>query len=196
MLRHRDGPGVRGPPPFRVGLGLGWVDLRGKLPTRPGAEPYLRRTLAEMHQVIWLVYHHTHKGPGRPTVQSIAEYQTGPTAHLPFPATAYHVYVEEDGTMEWVQDLETVTWSQGDGSPTVKGGVGSNNWLGIACCFSGENPTEAQITSMKRVGDVIDTGMERKLERVGHRDVSRGPDGAPLTECPGVAYVNWLPRIR
>ncbi len=175
---------------------MGWVDLRGKLPTRPGAEPYLRRTLTEMAAVKWIVYHHTHRGAGRPTVRAIAEYQTGPTAHLDFPATAYIVYIEEDGTAEWVQDLETVTWSQGDGSPTVRLGIGSNNWEGIAVCFSGENPTEAQIATMKAVGDVIDTAMDRKLERVGHRDVSRGTDGRPLTECPGAEYLNWLPRIR
>lgn len=148
-----------------------------------------------MRAVKWIVYHHTHRGSGRPTAWAIANYQTGAAAHLPFPAIAYHVYVEADGTIEWVQDLEAVTWSQGDGSPTVRLGVGSNNWEGIAVCFSGQDPTEAQIAALKAVGDAIDTAMERKLERVGHQDVSRGANGQALTECPGSLWATWRPCI-
>ena len=148
-----------------------------------------------MAAVKWLVIHHSGAGPGRPTALAVAQYQTGPTAHLDFPAMAYHFYCEADGTIEQVHDLETLTWSQGDGSPYSVNGVGIFNYWGIAACFSGDEPTEQQISALKALGTAVDVLMDRSLQRLGHKDVSKSPDGTPLTECPGAGWATWRTRI-
>jgi len=149
-----------------------------------------------MAEVRWIVYHHTHAGAGRPTVQQVADYQVGPTSHVAFPAIAYPWFIEEDGTAYQCHDLETVTWAQGDGSPGAKLKIGLNNWYGIAVAFSGENPTPAQLVTMRRLGEEIDGILGRKLKRLGHSDVSRGADDKPLTECPGLAFEEWRDDIQ
>lgn len=171
------------------------MDLRGKLPTRPGAAPYLRRSPIEMAAVKWLVFHHTGLLDARPTADAVARYQTGPEPRDPYPAIAYHLYVEADGTIEVCHDLETVCWSQGDGSPGQKDGVGLNNWWGVACCFAGNNPNPAQLQAMQRVGPALDTVVGRRLERTAHCLVSQA-NGKPLTECPGPFWRQWLPIVQ
>ena len=148
-----------------------------------------------MADLRWIVYHHTNTGDARPTVRSIAEYQTGPTSHLDFPAIAYTVFVDPDGTAYLCHDLDVVTWGQGDGSPWSRRGVGGNNWRGLAVAFAGEHPTAAQLVKLKLVGDEIDRRLDRRLLRLGHRDVSIGDDGQPLTECPGSKWPEWRAEV-
>ena len=148
-----------------------------------------------MAEVAWLVWHHTGTGPARPSVQNTAAYQVGPKAHLQFPSIAYHVYISGLGEAFLCQDLETVTWSQGSGSPYSKGGAGIFNWLGLACCFAGEHPTEAQLAKMREVGDYVDALLGRKLQRLGHREVSVDEQGRALTECPGARLPEWRERV-
>ncbi len=149
-----------------------------------------------MAAVKWIVHHHTHAGPGRPTVDDIADYQTGPDSHLPFPAIAYHLYIEADGTIIQCHDIEAVTWAQGTGSPGNLLGVGLNNWWAIAVCLSGEHPAAEQVAAIVRVDSWIDGALARHLPRVGHRDVSRSQAGLPLTECPGASWPEWADQLR
>lgn len=148
-----------------------------------------------MDEVVWLVIHHTGEGSARPTVQSTAAYQTGPKAHLQFPAIAYTFYIEEDGRASLCHDLEAVTWAQGSGSPYTKRGIGLWNWVGWGICFAGEHPTPAQKATIRAVGDYLDTLLGRKLTRLGHRDVSVDGQGWPLTLCPGTLWKTWSDEI-
>jgi hypothetical protein len=143
-----------------------------------------------MANVSLFVVHHTGMGPARPTAQEVAAYQTSPAAHLPFPAMAYQLYVDAEATIQVIHDLETLTWSQGDGSTWSRDGVGGNNWIGIACCFAGQDPTDNQIAAIRRAADGVDHALGRRLRRTCHRLVSVG-----LTECPGSRYQEWLPKI-
>ncbi len=141
--------------------------------------------------MVWLVYHHTGKGPARPTAEATAAYQVGKTSHLAFPAVAYSLYVEADGRVCLLHDLETVTWHAGTGSPTAKLGVGVFNWASVGCCFSGEDPTPEQLRALREVGETLDEWFGRKLKRLGHREVSKG-----TTECPGARYLEWIAAVR
>lgn len=140
-----------------------------------------------MAEIAWLAYHHTGGGPARPTVLETACYQTSKTAHLPFPAIAYHRYVEADGAVSQCHDLEVVTWHVGANSPTTRDGVGIFNWQAIGVAFAGENPTPAQIVALRVVGDEIDARLGRRLLRLGHSDIC----GPGSTECPGATWPEW-----
>ncbi len=148
-----------------------------------------------MAAVRWLVVHHTHAGPGRPNAESIAAYQTGPKAHLQFPEVAYHIFVEADGTVKWLQPYEALTWHAGEGSPAARLGIGSNNWESVAVCFSGEDPSAAQLRALGAVRARVRLDLGRTLAVRGHREVSVR-NGQPLTECPGARYLEWLEQLR
>ena len=166
---------------------LGAVDVRYALPIREVEAGYLRRTPAEMRDVKWIVVHHTGAGVSRPRAEAIARYQTGPGPLDKFPAIAYHVVIEADGTIYWCHDLETVVWSNGVGSPTQKQGVGVFNWQSFAVCFSGENPTAIQTEVGNKVILTINEAMNERLSLRGHGDLSR-------TQCPGPTMTEWVKR--
>jgi hypothetical protein len=80
-----------------------------------------------------------------------------------------------------VWDIETETWSQGTGSPSIDpNGEGINNEYYVAVEFSGQDPTDAMWIVLVAVGDVIEEVAEHPLIRTGHRLVDPG-----TTECPG-----------
>jgi hypothetical protein len=99
--------------------------------------------------------------------------------------------VEVDGQLILANDLHAVCWSNGDGSPYELQGVGIYNWWTVSCCFSGENPTEAQVKSMILAYRAVNTILRRSLEPRGHRQISGSSD----TECPGPEMDQWLPLI-
>ncbi len=145
-----------------------------------------------MREVEWLVIHHSGSGRSRPRVRAVARYQTGPAAHFDFSEITYHVYVGPDGQVTVAHDVETLTWSNGRGSPTSKLGVGIFNWRSIAVCFAGDDPTPAQHDAIARVAEGIYAVLGRRLPMRGHGDVCRNAAGRPTTTCPGAAMSAWL----
>lgn len=139
-----------------------------------------------MNEIRWFVAHHTGEGPHRPTVKETVDYQIGPKSHLAFPAIAYTTYADGDGELYLTNDLETVSWANGVGSPTEKQGVGIFNWWTFSCCFAGENPNAAQQRAMARALLAAEEVLGTHLEVFGHREVSGG------TECPGPEMKAWL----
>jgi len=135
--------------------------------------------------------HHTGTGPARPTIQDTTAYQIGPSAQVAFPGFAYTGFVEADGSIRVAWDVETVTYSQGDGSATVIDGVGSNNYHGIAFCFSGENPTDPQVAALHRIHVALTAILGRPIAVRGHREVSGRSD----TDCPGDQMIQRLGEV-
>lgn len=178
---------------------VGAIDFREKLPTRNYDQPWQGKKVERggyqtdrvLSTVRWLVVHHTGDGPARPTIQETASYQIGPTAQLPFPGFAYIGFIEADGTIEVAYDLETVPWSQGDGSTYAINGVGVNNYWGIAFCFSGQDPTDAQVAAYRRIYAALEAVVGHSIAVMGHRQVS----GTSDTECPGDAMIAKLGEI-
>lgn len=159
-----------GPPPSSVTL----VDLRGKLPTRPGTDgQYSKRNLAAVDSID---IHYT-ASPPTGTVQSIASYQVGPGAQEDFPAIAYHIIVTGDGTANWCHDLDRRVWHNG--------GSGRNE-RAIGLCYVGNvEPNDDQKRGLRRAVVWCQEQLGRPLAVAGHRD-------APYpTQCPGPTWPGW-----
>lgn len=109
------------------------IDARGKLPVRQGAKPYGTRQLAAIFGV---TIHYTASAEST-SVDATAEYQIGPGPTDPFPAIAYHYYVEADGTPIRCHNLTTRVW--GSAAPNA-------NDTRVHVCFAGDGarPNEAQ----------------------------------------------------
>ncbi len=135
--------------------------------------------------------HHTGASTARPTGLAALNNQTSPGAQEPFPGIAYVLYAEADGTLVVGWDLEMETWSQGTGSPPQDpNGLGANNEFGLAICFSGQDPTEAQWSAVTKAHGVTETVCGHPLVLTGHRLVDPG-----TTDCPGdvAAARLWRP---
>lgn len=173
------------------GMGIAVQDRRGTLPVRDGVAPYGTRDLSMLK---WQVYHHT-GATGTPDCDAVAAYHTGDSCPTKYPAIAYWAFVNVDGTAHICHDVETVTWSQGTGSPATIMGVGSNNYFGLAVCFSGADPNRWQIKTLQGIARAVDMALGTPLERKPHCMVSRNNAGEPLTECPGDQWQEWIPQL-
>jgi hypothetical protein len=157
-----------------------YIDMRGQLPVRAGVPPYPSRPAADL---TLFVAHYT-AGPVTSTVTDIARYQTGPSSHLPFPAIAYHWFVEQDGKLSLCHDLATRTWGS-DGSYQSQ----HVNAIGVHCCYAGNTqPNAAQIAGMKQSRLESERMLGRVLTVRGHSDDSP-------TQCPGTAWNAWKGQI-
>lgn len=151
------------------------IDVRGKLPTRAGAAAYpVRTTLVDMFTI-----HYT-AGPPTQTVLAVANYQVGSTAQLPFPAIAYHLYVEQDGKVYWCHAFNVRTWGSD--------GAGIND-RAVHCCYAGDvEPTAKQIEGINNALAFSENTLGKPLSIRGHKD-----DDA--TQCPGPKWATWKSRI-
>ncbi len=131
--------------------------------------------------VKWFVVHHTGSGAARPTTLETATFQIGPNAQDSFPGFAYWGEVEGDGTFCVAWDIETETWAQGWGSPSIDpNGEGINNEYGLAVEFSGQDPTDVQWATVVSVHTVAEIVAGHTLLFTGHRLVDPN-----TTVCPG-----------
>lgn len=154
------------------------VDMRGKLPTRAGATPYPQRPVALVTQAI---IHYTAAPPER-TVLDIANYQVTTTGSDLFPAIAYHLFVEKDGTVVWCHDFDKRTW--GSGEP------GANN-IAVHICYSGNiKPNPAQLVGLRTARHFAEASplLGRPLAVEGHSD-------GYATQCPGATWPTWKAAI-
>lgn len=152
----------------------GWqpVNLIGRLPTRAGAPPYPPRDLDAVDSVD---LHYTAAPPGV-GVMATAAYQVGPGAQLPFPAIAYHLFVDEGGLVSLCHGLDTRTWHNG--------GPGRNE-RAIGLCYAGNAaPNATQRAGLRRAIKWCSERLGRSLTVAGHKDSS--PTG-----CPGPAWPGW-----
>lgn len=163
-------------PPININL----TDMRGKLPVRTGAEPYRDRNVAAIDR---FVVHHT-AGSVSATATSVATYQTGANAHLPFPAIAYHYIIERNARIVWCHDHKVRVW----GSDGAKSDVNINDVAIHACYIGNNNPTEHQIISLHELRVYLEHQQGKALLVQGHRDNDN-------TSCPGDSWITWKGRI-
>lgn len=165
------------------GLPLAWkpIDLRGKLPTRPGVAPY---TLRPLPGITGKTIHYTAstRRAGVAAVRAIAEYQVGPGAQEDFPGIAYSLIVDGAGDAYQCHDLNVRVWHSG----ARVNGI-SRNVSHVGICYIGAGaPTPDQILGLARACVWADRQLGRALSLEGHRDANYP------TSCPGGAtWPGW-----
>lgn len=156
------------------------VDMRGKLPTRAGAPGYPTRS---MNNVQLYTVHYT-AGPPTQTVQQVASYQVGPTSQLPFPAIAYHLFVDGGGVLYWCHNFDRRVW----GSDGTYQGQAVND-IAIHACYAGNvQPNPKQLEGLRQGRLFANSVVGRQLTVRAHSD-----DGA--TQCPGPHWAQWKVQV-
>jgi len=148
-------------------------DLTSQLPRHPTLR-YERRAL---NQITHVAIHHTATlstvGPARIAEMHIAEDASrGKDA---WPGVGYHFFVHADGTIDQLNDLETVSFHVYLHNSYAVGIVFAGSFM------NGKVPTSAQVRSGSHLSAWLMQELEIPLARVwGHREY---PDN--LTVCPG-----------
>ena len=156
------------------------ISLVGKLPAHP-TRSYLTRSPG---LVLNTVFHHTGVDVDN-TLEEVAQYHVGT---LGWPGIGYRWLVRQNGTAYECQPIEIVSYHCGSGSPKIINGIGSNNWISLGICFTGIDPTEAQVATMKWLADEEDKWFGYKLNRLPHSALSPTP-------CPGDTWEQWKEYI-
>lgn len=152
------------------------IDLRGQLPTRPGASPYPKRSLALVTDVD---LHYT-ASASDVSVEAIARYQTGPGAQEPFPAIAYHFMVDGHGRINRLHDLDVRVWHNG--------GYRRND-IAVGICYIGNRePNPAQQRWLRETIRLCERELGRSLAVHGHKDSAQ-------TICPGSMWPSWRAAV-
>lgn len=170
----------------------GVKDWRGLLPTRHRALPYDKR---DVKGVTYVVIHHSagssswsaNAGGGG---NGLAGWDVTQTDRDPYPEITYHFVVNADGLIERCHSLDVLSWHAGGPGMPAPGGVGINNWKGVAICLPGNFmgsavPTDAQLQSTARLCQALLKQLPGATI-VGHKDIT--PPRA--TQCPGDT---WAP---
>ena len=150
-------------------------DWRDRLPTRAGAAPYERRSLAAItHAVV-----HYSAVDADSSAQQIAAYQVGKPDGDLFPAIAYHFVVRQSGEIEQCHDLAVRAWHAGSYA----------NDVGIAICLPMlHGPTPRQAAACARLIGALGERLGRALAVVGHKELQP-------SRCPGDAWLDWKSAV-
>lgn len=117
-----------------------WIrDYRAQLP-RHRARVWRKRSLKEMRGMVW------HQSLSSGDVTSIASYHVGPNhiSDAGLPGISYTLFIEPDGDTLLCNDLEDITFSQGDRTKP-----GDENKLYMAVCFGGNFDAPGYVGSDK-----------------------------------------------
>jgi hypothetical protein len=169
----------------------GVKDWRGLLPTRYRSFPYDKR---DVKGITYVVVHHS-AGPSSWSANAggsghgLAGWDVSQTDRDPYPEITYHFVVNADGLIERCLPLDSLSWHAGALGMPSPGGVGINNWKGVAICLPGNfmgtaEPTDAQLQSTGRLCQALLKQLPG-ASIVGHRDVA-----PQATLCPGDT---WAP---
>ena len=157
-----------------------WADLRGTL---GGSEDYASRTLAQIERII--IHHVGPPGGNRDySAREIADYHV---KSLKWPGIGYHFLAHPDGRLDYVGDILTVRYHAGLLNPSSVG-------VCLAGDFSVEEPTAAQLATVRALCSWLPVEIGRVLPVVGHRDVSH-LTGYGFTECPGDTWPQWKSQV-
>ncbi len=116
------------------------------------------------------------------TSQSIAEYHVGV---LGWPGIGYHFVVHWGGIVDWVNDLEAMSYHVAGRNAECIGICIPGNWMRVP-------PPEAAIVAARRTVDLVRMQLGRDVPVVGHRDITLPGHGST---CPGDTWQRWVPRV-
>lgn len=171
------------------------VDIRAKVARQTGVD-FARRSLTDIRGVV------LHQELGGGDVYSVARYHTSPECHIApgkgCPSICYTFFVDYDGSILQVNDLEAVTWSQGGHGVPVEGTKANTNFLAV--CFRGDfsgvehegkaDPTPAQVAAAGDLWRWLRDSLDLPAVTLyGHHDF-----GKPA--CPGFALTALIETLR
>ncbi len=162
------------------------VERRFLLATRAGADPYGTRDIKDIQ---FIAIHQSDSATA--SAEAVAQWavtQTDGGGRPYYPEMPYHFFVEPNGAVKRCHSLEVLSWHAGAVGQASPGGVGLNNWQGVAVCLAGAfsgstRPTSAQLVSAAAVCKAIRAATATKLDILGH-----GETPYSQTACPGTNF--------
>lgn len=118
-----------------------------------------------------IIVHHSATLMGLFKPASFAKWHMDPNGSLRAPAICYHFDIEEDGTIYQANTLESIAWHAGNANRFSIGIELNGN-------FEKENPTDAQLHSLRWLTAQLEQKLGKKLVQKGHKEVQ-------ATACPG-----------
>lgn len=123
---------------------------------------------------------HYTAGPATQTWAQVAAYQVGPSAQEQFPAIAYHLGVDWEGEVAYLQDLDRRVWHSA--------APGANN-TSVGIVYTGNvRPNDRQIAGLKAAIAFCEQQLGRSLTIYGHKD-------SYPTQCPGALWPGWKDEL-
>ncbi len=175
------------------------VERRFRLPTRAGAELYGTRDIKDIQNIV--IHQSDSATASAEAVAQWAVTQTDGGGRAYYPEMPYHFFVEPNGAIKRCHSLEVLSWHAGAAGQASPGGVGLNNWQGVAVCLAGAfsgstRPTSAQLTSAAALCAAIRATTGTKLEILGHGETPYSQTACPGTNFKGDAgWKNELLRL-
>lgn len=136
----------------------------------PSKGEYTQRSLEKVDRI---VIHHSASAAGRFTVQDFARWHMDPKGYLKAPRIAYHFCIDPDGTIYQTNKLTAMSWHTINGNATGIGIVLNGN-------FENEQPSSAQVKSLKNLIKFLNGKFNKKLAVYGHKEIKGN-----ATACPG-----------
>lgn len=142
---------------------------------KSATQSYSTRNLSQINKI---VVHHSATTSG--TAESYARYHVDTRG---WPGIGYHFVIDQDGTINQTNWLETVSYH-----------TGNNNTSSIGICLTGnfdiQQPFPAQMASLNALISHLKNQLGQNLQVYGHRDYS-------TKTCPGnnIALSSYNPNI-
>jgi hypothetical protein len=173
--------------------GVAITDYRGKHKKRT-TRNWKRREHEDIHGVVF------HQTGGGDSVRGLAKYHMGPN-HISrdgLPGIAYTLFVNKAGQVYLCNDIEDVTWSQGDRSQP-----GDENKMFLSVCFGGKfypwpgtkketleaQPTPEQMAVARKLWAFLMEGFKlTELDLYGHYDFGK-------EACPGDRLADFIEDV-
>lgn len=142
-------------------------DITDKLPHNG---EYAQRPLSSIDKI---VVHHSATKAGEFTVYDFAKWHTDPNGRLKAPRIAYHYCINPEGKIFQCNKLSARSWHARSGNTS---GIG----VELDGNFEIEQPTQAQIKSLKWLINYLRNRLDKRLSVFGHNEIPGN-----LTACPG-----------
>lgn len=166
------------------------IDFRSNLPCHQ-AKVWRRRRWQDLRGMVW------HQTLSSSSCQAVADYHVGPNhiSQQGLPGISYTFFVEPDGDTLLCNDIEDVTYSQGDRTRP-----GDENRLYMAVCFSGNFGAPGYVGSDTVTAEQLHSGLRlwlacrQEFGWSGRQLYGHYHFGKPT--CPGVDLSNVIDTVQ
>lgn len=165
-------------------------DMRRHLP-RHKTRVWRKRPLDDLVGMVW------HQTLGEGSVKGVARYHVGPNhiSQRGLPCISYTFFVAPDGEVMLCNDLEDVTYSQGDRTKP-----GDENRMYVSACFAGNFDAPGYQGTTQVTARQISSGMLLWLACSGafgwHGDALYGHHHMGKAVCPGSVLSGLIDAVR